>query len=73
MAEEAWFQTRQTFTPSSDGYRDDTEAPVDDWSEVRKFGRPDQELVTEDESWYSKNFISPKARDIERNLGIGHE
>ena len=70
MAEEAWFQTRQALRPSADGYSDPTENPADDWSEVRKFGRPDQKLIRDDESWYNKTFKSPKARDIERNLGF---
>ena len=70
MAEEAWFQTTRALKPSSDGYRDDTENPTDDWSEVREIGRADQELVEDDEDWYRKHFMSAKARDIERNLGF---
>ena len=70
MAEEAWFQTTRTLTPRSAGYRDDTEEPSEDWSEVRELGRPDQELVEEDPDWYRRLFMSAKARDIERNLGF---
>ncbi|NNJ25698.1 hypothetical protein [Alienimonas chondri] len=69
MAEEAWFQTKRTLTPSSEGYLDPTENVADDWGEVREFGRPDQELVEDDPDWYRKYFMSAKARDIEGNLG----
>ncbi|MFH5805072.1 hypothetical protein [Alienimonas sp. DA493] len=69
MAEEAWFQTRRTLRPTSKGYEDPAENPADDWSEVRRFGRPNQESVEDDPDWYRKHFMSEKARDIEHNLG----
>lgn len=69
MAQEAWFQTKQTLTPTSKGYLDPAENPTDDWSEVREIGRGDAELVEDDPDWYREKFMSAKARDIEKNLG----
>lgn len=70
MAEEAWFQTKQTLTPTTGDYLDPTEHVADDWSEVRELGRADQEPLEDDEDWYRKWFMSTKAREVERNLGI---
>ena len=71
MADEAWFQTKQSLVPRGDaGYRDDTADPSEDWSEVGRIGRGDRDLVEEDEDWYRKYFMSEKHRQIERNLGF---
>ena len=71
MAEEAWFQTTQSLrADGTAGYRDDTDEPTEDWSEVREIGRAGQVTVEDDEDWYRKWFMSAKARDIEKNLGF---
>ena len=70
MAQEAWFQTKQTLRPSSAGYVDDAEVVTEDWSEVHDLGRREQPRVSDDPGWYRKYFMSEKARDIESNLGF---
>ena len=70
MAEEAWFQTKQTLRPSAGGYVDDAETVKEDWSEAGRLGRPNQAKVEDDPDWYRKYFMSAKARDIEGNLGF---
>ncbi|MEM9702352.1 MAG: hypothetical protein AAF907_07905 [Planctomycetota bacterium] len=70
MAEEAWFQTTRTLDPNTKDYVDPTENLTQDWSEAGEIGRADQERIQDDPAWYQDWFMSPKARDIERNLGF---
>ena len=70
MAQEAWFQTKQTLTPRGTGYEDGAEVVTDDWSEVHDLGRRGEERISDDPGWYRKYVMSEKARDIEANLGF---
>jgi hypothetical protein len=49
---------------------DPTEEGVDDWSFVANEARGNQMLEHDPDPWWQLNFMSEKARMIERNVGI---
>ena len=69
-AGEMWFQTVATLKPNGGDRLDGTDEEgkwdeVGDYATQARGGR-----VKEDDGWYKERFMSPKARDIERNLGV---
>ena len=64
--------TWQLFRPKPTDFRDGTseEADSDEWSIVGELGRGDQERERDPDPWWQNHVMSPKARSIERNLGI---
>jgi hypothetical protein len=57
-----------SFTPTDQS--DPTEEVVDDWSFVGTEARGNQMLERDPDPWWQMNFMSDKARMIERNVGI---
>ena len=60
---------RKLFRPRPTDYRDTTQEEDDPWAFVRKDGRGHRPLENENDP-LKKYMMSPKARNIERNLGI---
>lgn len=55
------------------GYVDGTEVSSEPWtSEAGRTGRGHRDREKDPDSWWGKWFMSSKARDIERNMGIDH-
>lgn len=49
---------------------DPTEEEEDEWSFVSQEARGNQMLEKDPDPWWQMHFMSAKARNIERNLGI---
>ena len=62
-------QTWKVFKPRPTDYRDPTEEESDEWEFVGKEARGDRPLEKEPDP-IKRLIMSPKARNIERNLGI---
>ena len=55
--------------PNED-YRDPTDEENDEWSFAGKEARGDRPRERDPDRWWRKYVMSPKARSIERNMGI---
>ncbi|RMG37357.1 MAG: hypothetical protein D6725_08995 [Planctomycetota bacterium] len=63
-------QSWRIFRPKTSDYRDTTQEEVEDgWSFVGKEARGNQPIEHENDP-FKRYLMSPKARSIERNLGI---
>lgn len=62
-------ETTKMFTPKSRDYFDETEVGEDQWSQAGKEGRGDRAKDHESDA-LTGLISSPKARGIERNLGV---
>jgi len=60
----------EMFKPNTNDYRDSTLDDEDAWDIVGKEGRGHLEAEKDPDGWWQKYIMSPKARSIERNLGI---
>ncbi len=61
--------TWKLFKPRPTDYRDPTQDKDDQWALVGKEGRGDRPIENENDP-LKKWLMSPKARNIERNLGV---
>ena len=71
MAEEAWFQTqtdRSPPAPPAISTRRSTSPTTG--ARSANSAAPTRTPLEDDEDWYRKWFMSTKAREVERNLGI---
>ena len=69
-AGEMWFQTVGALKPNGGDRLDGTDE-TGKWDEVGEYATQARGgRVKDDDDWYKNTFMSPKARDIERNLGI---
>lgn len=66
----AWRQTVSMFRPDTRDYDDGTTDDGSDWDFVGDEGRAGQQRERDPDPWFKQNLMSPKARSIERNLGI---
>ena len=58
---------------TSNDYRDGTEEVNDNWTATAGTeGRGDKMREVDPDPWWTLNLMSPKAREIERNMGIDH-
>ena len=62
--------TRDSFKPKSAGYRDTSLESSDDWSFVGQEARGDRPREQDPDPWWQQLVMSPRARSIEKNLGI---
>lgn len=67
---EFWHQVKRNAVPSADDKRDFTEEVDEGWDVVGDEGRRDQEAEKDPDQWYRNYILSPKAREIEENLGF---
>ncbi len=57
--------------PNSNDYREASDDPGSEWDFVGEEGRADQQTVVEEgDQWFKKYLMSPRARSIERNVGV---
>ena len=61
--------TRQ-FTPSPHDYRDSTAEPEDKWQDFTREARAAHVPEKDPDPWYRRWFMSEKARQTERHLGV---
>lgn len=64
-------RTARMFRPRPfDETTETAEAVEDDWSELIKEGRPNDEMERDPDRFWVEKVMSPQARSIERNLGF---
>ena len=63
-------ETVRMFRPKTSDYRDSTQDEIDEWESVGREARGDQPFEHDPDPWWQNYIMSPKARSIERNLGI---
>lgn len=61
--------TNWSAMPNED-YRDPTDEENDEWAFAGKEARGDRPRERDPDRWWRKYIMSPKARSIERNMGI---
>ena len=62
--------TKNTFSPSHNDYRDTSQDADDDWGFVGQEARGDRPRERDPDPWWQQFVMSPRARSIEKNLGI---
>ena len=62
-------ETMRTLRPKPADYRDGTEDDGEEWAWVGKEARGDRPMESENDP-FKPYLMSPKARSIERNLGV---
>ncbi len=67
---EFWHQVKRNATPSAEDQRDFTQKEDESWEFVGSEGRRGQEIEKDPDQWYRNYILSPKAREIEENLGF---
>ena len=63
-------ESMKSMMPSTGGYRDSTQEEGDGWEIVGKEGRGHMAPDKDPDPWWQQYVMSPKARSVERNLGI---
>lgn len=63
-------QLVRQFTPSPIDYRDPTAETVDNWADYTREARAVHTAEKDPDPWYRRWFMSEKARQTERHLGI---
>ena len=69
-AQTAKRQLVRQFRPSPIDYRDSTEETVDQWADYTREARAVHSAEKDPDPWYRRWFMSEKARQTERHLGI---
>lgn len=67
---EAVVKTSRMFRPNPHDMDDSADDAEAEWEFVGKEGRGDQPREVDPDPWFKKYIQSPKARSIERNLGV---
>ncbi len=63
-------QTFRIFKFQPNDYRDFSEEQDDKWSFVGEDARGGMKRTRDPDQWFKQHFMSEKARNVERNLGI---
>ncbi len=63
-------QVMRQFRPSPHDYRDPTAETQDQWADFTREARAAHPAEKDPDPWYRKLFMSEKARQTERHLGV---
>ncbi len=69
-AHEAFSDSMDSLKPKSQDYRDPSDQTGEEWNIVGEEGRGHMAPERDPDPWWQRLVMSPKARSIERNLGI---
>lgn len=70
IGRDAAVRTTRMFRPNPRDMDDSSDDDEAQWDFVGKEGRGDQAREVDPDPWFKKYIQSPKARSIERNLGV---